>query len=498
VHRGIGWLRLARDTAFNLLGHALPLGAAFFAIPGLIEGLGTDRFGILILAWMFIGYFSLFDFGLGRALTQLVAERVAETKASGAPPLAWTALSTMFLLGLVGAAVVGLLAPWLVHSVLRIPGSLHAEALRACRLLGAAIPIVVLTTGLVGVLSAFQRFGVINAIRAPLGVYGFLAPLAVLPYSRDLTVVTSVLVAGRLVACGAYVVACRPVMPTLRSGSLARLSDLRPLFRFGAWMTVTSIVSPLMVYLDRFVVGAVLSVSAVAYYATPFEMVTKLLVVPGAFLTVVFPVFAGSHKQDHARTVQLFVRGTQFIALILFPLMLLTVAFANEGLRWWLGDDFARMSTPVLQCLAIGVFVNGVAQMFATHVQAIGRPDLTAKLHLLELPIYLLVLWWGVREHGIFGAALAWTARVLLDAVLLFGLSTHLLGGGAILRRLAVGLLVALVALVTPALVTGIVSRGLVLLLAAVAFANLAWSVARAGERMSLTGWIRSLLAPRC
>ena len=60
---------LARNTILNVLGYGLPMLVAIFAIPLLVKGLGTERFGILTLAWVIIGYLSLFDLGLGRALT---------------------------------------------------------------------------------------------------------------------------------------------------------------------------------------------------------------------------------------------------------------------------------------------------------------------------------------------------------------------------------------------------------------------------------------------
>src|SRR5918998_1230956 len=102
---------LARNTIFNFAGQAAPLLVALVAIPLLIEGLGTDRFGVLTLAWIVIGYFSLFDLGLGRAMTQLVAERLGRGCERGIPPVVWTALSLMLLLGLVGTVVVSLLSP---------------------------------------------------------------------------------------------------------------------------------------------------------------------------------------------------------------------------------------------------------------------------------------------------------------------------------------------------------------------------------------------------
>ena len=65
-----------KNTIFNLAGNIAPLLVGVASIPFLIKGMGTDRFGVLTIAWMLIGYFSLFDMGLGRALTQLVAEKI--------------------------------------------------------------------------------------------------------------------------------------------------------------------------------------------------------------------------------------------------------------------------------------------------------------------------------------------------------------------------------------------------------------------------------------
>ncbi|HLJ29909.1 MAG TPA: hypothetical protein VKY85_24590 [Candidatus Angelobacter sp.] len=54
---------LARNTIWNLLGQLLPMAVAVVAIPPVIRGLGIPRFGVLSLAWIVIGYFSLFDLG---------------------------------------------------------------------------------------------------------------------------------------------------------------------------------------------------------------------------------------------------------------------------------------------------------------------------------------------------------------------------------------------------------------------------------------------------
>src|SRR6267378_6848515 len=120
---------LARNTVWNLLGQLLPMAVGVVAIPLLIRGIGVARFGVLSLAWIVIGYFSLFDLGIGRALTKLVADKLGADEEHSIPPLAWTSLLLLFLLGVLGGLVTFTISPWLVHRSLKVPLELQAETL---------------------------------------------------------------------------------------------------------------------------------------------------------------------------------------------------------------------------------------------------------------------------------------------------------------------------------------------------------------------------------
>ncbi len=168
---------LVRNTIWNLIGQVAPLLVALFAIPLLIKGLGTARFGVLTLAWAIVGYFCLFDLGLGRALTKMVADKLGAEQAEDIPRLIWTALALMGMLGIIGAMVAASISPWLVHDILKIPQALQDETLSAFYLLALSIPVVISATGLRGVLEAHQRFDLANIVRIPLGMFTFLGPL---------------------------------------------------------------------------------------------------------------------------------------------------------------------------------------------------------------------------------------------------------------------------------------------------------------------------------
>jgi len=471
-----GGHRLARNVIWNLLGNGSPLLVAIVAIPLLIEGLGTARFGVLTIAWMVVGYFGLFDLGLGRALTKLVAEKLGAGQDTEVPPLVWTAMSLMTGFGVLGAVVVALLSPWLVGSALKIPPELQTETLRAFSLLAASIPLVIVTTGLRGILEAYQKFGLINAIRVPLGLLTFLGPLAVLPFSHSLVPVVGALVVARLLSGIAFVVALARVVPVLRRPVGLHRELIGPLASFGGWMTVSNLVGPLMVYLDRFLIGAMVSMTSVAYYTTPYEMITKLRIIPTAMMRVLFPAFATAFAQDQAHAARLFGRAVRYIFLIFFPVILIAVTFAREGLTVWLGPEFAENSTHVLQLLAVGVFINSHASVPFGLVQGAGRPDITAKLHLIELPLYGLGLWWLVGATGITGAAVAWVARVVVDTGALFVVAKRILPATGRRSPWPAGLGVAALALFgLGALLPGLILKALLMLLVLPAHGLVAW-----------------------
>lgn len=467
---------LARNSVLNLLGWGIPMGAALVTVPLLIGGLGEERFGILTVGWVVLGYFGLFDFGIGRALTKVVAERLGARRMESVAPLVWTALLLMFLLGVVGALALSALAPWLVGSALKISPIYQAEALQVFYLLAFSLPWVITTTGLAGTLEANQSFGLVSALRAPLGVISYVGPLAVLPFSSSLVPVIGFLVAARVFAWGAYLLACLKVLPVLRRIVAPDRGEVRALARLGGWMTVSNVVSPLMTYLDRFLIGGLISMAVVGYYVTPYELVTKLWLVPNALLGVLFPAFAATFVSDRARTALLLDRGVRGIFLVMFPLTLVIMTLAHEGMSLWLGEEFAGHSAGVLRWLALGVFINCLGQAPFALLQGIGRPDVTGKLHLLELPLYVAAIWSLSRGFGLEGVAVAWVIRVTVDTAILFVLarrflpeSPRLLGG---IGRMV---LPALAVLGLAFLQEGIQEKLVFLLVAMAAFAPFAW-----------------------
>jgi O-antigen/teichoic acid export membrane protein len=306
-------------------------------------------------------------------------------------------------------------------AILNIPQELIKEAKDTFYLLALSIPVVLVASSFRGVLEAAQRFDLVNIVRVPSSALTFLLPLIGLFLGFNLPGIVALMLVVRLAELAVFVVLSIRIAPRLKryAGSLALLPCL---FSFGGWVTVTSIVGPILVYLDHFLIGSLLSIAAVAFYAAPYKIVTQLWIITGSLSMTLFPAFSALEEvKDRQRLGFLFARVLKYILLVLGPLVLIIGLFAQDILQIWLGADFAVKSTVVLQVLTLGVLINSLVHIPFALLQGTGRPDLPAKFHLLELPIYIGIVWFSLLQWGIAGAAVAWTFRVALDAILLFG-----------------------------------------------------------------------------
>ena len=419
---------IVRDAALNAAGLGLPLLAAVVCIPPLIEGLGTARFGVLTLIWAISSYFGLFDLGLGRVLTQQVAVAVELREQHRIGRLVGTSMALLTMLGVVAGVILWLGAEPIATLLRGQPDA--GETTRAVTAMAVAMPAVIATSGLRGILEARRSFLAVNAIRLPFGLLTFVGPLAVVMLTEPrLDWIAWVLCAGRWIGALAHLAAVTFSTPA-GTGRLTFDRELvRTLTVSGGWMSVSNVISPLMGYADRFLLGVMISAGATAYYATPMEIVIKLSIVPAALTGVLFPAFAAEVAARQAQgSQQLFMRSVHWLFCILWPLCVGLALFAHELLALWISADFAIASASLLRVFSVGILVNCLAHVPYTLIQSAGHARITALLHLAELPLFLLALWILIGHYGAMGAALAWLLRTSFETLLVFGVSARFLG----------------------------------------------------------------------
>lgn len=470
------------NSIYNLLGLGLPLFFAIFSIPLLIKGMGEANFGLLTLVWAVVSYFGLFDLGLGRALTQQLAIAI-ENDSKNIPSLISTSVLILTILGCLAGVLIFILAQWCVGLISAVPD--EDIAVRSMQYMAIAMPAIVLTSGFRGILEATHSFGVINAIRIPMGVFTFCGPLImVLFFSPRLDYITALLSFGRILACIVHAYFSWRQLPFkfnfLKLNSNAAIS----LCSSGGWITISNIISPLMGYADRFLIGFLVSATAVAYYTTPQEMITKIWIIPGAITAVIFPLFAAFSIEQSGKKKDLFINSIAVLYVLVLPISSLVYYFSGEILTMWLDKEFSKNSYILLMVFSFGIYFNCLAHIPYTYIQSINRAKLTALIHLFEFPSYMLVLWWATKSYGEVGAVSAWLIRILIDALLMFIVSMRLIDIRFKIRAIIPCIVFSCAFFVPPLFTSSTVAKGVIYFTVSVFFImqNYKWIVAFIGN----------------
>lgn len=411
-------MNIKRNTLINLAGSAAPMLISLVIVPLYLRILGEARFGVLVLVWLFVGYFDFFDFGIGKATANHMA-RLRDAPIADREVAFWTGALINGMLGSLGGLVLLVAGHYGISAYFdgKLSSEWEGEIRMALPWMALAVPVGMVSAVGVAALEARERFMTLNIQQVLVTAMMQLTPLLVAWWrGPSLDGLIAATVMCRVGSNVPVFFACRRYVPLQRRPSF-RKSLAAPLFRYGGWVTITALISPILVSVDRFLIGSQIGLSAVAHYTVPYNLVTKFQILPGSLVRTLFPRFSQLEWEECAPIAGQAVCG---LAAITLPLTLAAVIMMKPFLSAWISTGFAEIAAPVGEILLIGVWINSLAWVPAVMLQGQGRPATVAKFHALELIPYVAILWIGMAWAGLPGAAWAWVLRVSIDAVLMF------------------------------------------------------------------------------
>jgi O-antigen/teichoic acid export membrane protein len=425
-----------RGSALNFVGTILGMAISFFGYPFLVRGLGTERFGVSSIAGAVIGYFLMFDLGLGRASVVFLGKALEIRDEEKISRLFWSGQILMGALGLLGCLVMILTTPYLCRTFLHVPAHLMEESIWGLVMISLSVPVMIVFSAHLGFLGNLGRFGTTNLVRSAMNILTWVVPLIALNFRRDLPWIFGFMLLTRIVVVTGSLIACLQAEPALRTPRLASWEEIKPLLGQGGWMSVTNLVSPLMTYMDRTLLGAWASLTAVTYYSVAGDTTQKLWIVQSSIAGALFPLLPGLLQSSRERGMDACRAAWRLIFLAIVPSALLASAIGRPFLRHWIGVDIAAGSATPFSILLLGVFLNSFAYVPFCLLMAENRSRYAALLHLSELPLFLALLYILVPRFGATGASIAWTLRVAVDTVvLLVGGRAPFTGGRLPIRK---------------------------------------------------------------
>ncbi len=408
---------IGRNTIYNLAGFAVPLALFAVSIPVYIWMIGAERYGVLAIAWLVLGFSGFLDLGLGRAVTQKIASLHESTDGQRKVALD-CALAANVPVGLVAAGIMAMITWAIFGWAMKLEPWLRSEAIELVPLMALGVPVVTTLGIFNGALQGREKFAVTNRITIINSAMFQLVPLAVAALNgpRLWPLVLAAIVA-RAVAIVLLRRACRK---EFGHGEFRwNRNGVYEMARYGGWIAAAGILGMVLVYSDRVLIGALIGPVAVAIYAIAFDTTLRVSLISNSLMMALFPRFAGAGEA----AFELTEKAIRYLFAITTPIIVAGIFASDFIFPLWLGEEIGVPAAGVAKLCLIGSWATAFGKIGHTRLQAGGKPELVLWSVSGQMVVFIPLMALLTMKFGVIGAAMAFALRQAFDAAILYWLA---------------------------------------------------------------------------
>ena len=381
-------------------------------VPIYIQLMGVEVYGLIGIFMSLTALLALLDMGLSATLNRELSRlSVAEDSAQESRNLVRTFEVIYWGIGVLIGIVVVVLAPiiakyWITSTT--ISNEIIEQALLIMgMLLAFQWPGTIYTGGLRGLqrqvlLNVIQGVSIMARHFGAVLVLLFISPSIVLFFFWQ-----------ALVALFSTIILAVWLWKSLPRTGKKSIFDKRLLvknWKFTSGMIGISLVTIILTQLDKIILSKMLTLEMFGYYMLAFSVASVLASLVNPVHSALFPrlsqLVAGGSE---AEISELYHKGCQLVSIIILPIAVTLVFFAEEILILWVGDPvIVRNTHMILSLLVIGTVINGLMTLPYTLQLAYGWTKLTLYKNIIAVILLVPLMVWMVQMYHGIGAALAW------------------------------------------------------------------------------------------
>ncbi|WP_298336247.1 oligosaccharide flippase family protein [uncultured Erythrobacter sp.] len=405
---------IARNSLFSITGSIVPVLVTIVTLPFLLGLIGAERYGALALCWLILIYSAQVLDGVGTAITHAVA-RARGDQQSARDSMA-TGLVTALLISPITAIFASVIAFVFFGQFFEVSDTVRNELVASIWLIGASSFVSGVSRAVYGALVGKERFP--SASLATMVSNSGLPVLALL-FANVFGVSLVVLMWASLSAyCLGLALLSFNLWRSELRGQPAYVTwdKSKALLQFGVWIMVASSVAPLLLTMDRMVIGVQLGAVAVAAYTIPFQIISRLQLLPQSLVRVLFPRLSMS---DGTKAYELGFHYSIAMSACFAPMVIGMIYLIEPLLRLWLGDKLDPSSVQVGTWLLCAFYLSAIVQTKAVYLQSQGKGARFAKFQIGLILPYLVILFHSAQAFGIMGVVVAFLLRRMAEALFL-------------------------------------------------------------------------------
>lgn len=382
-------MKLIANSLWNLSGYVAPSILSVVTMAFIGRTLDVSLFGVYTLLFAIIGYSSIFDGGMSRAVTREIS--INRNDLIECNNILSTSLYFVLCLSIIFTMIL-IFSNDSIMAFLNVK-NIFTNIKYAFIFTYLCIPLFICNQIYNGIHEGYENFKILNYQKIFGGSLIATLPALFLYITNKFEWIFIGLIVARIMSLFISIYSVKKYTD-LKLGNFSS-STFKQLLNFGGWITISSIVSPIMSYLDKFIVAKLLDSKNLAYYAAASEPILKFNIIPISIARSIFPRLAADKVSG--------IKKNAYILSSLTTIMLIIPLAINSRILFelWIGPQYSGITVDIFQLLLIGFYFNSIAQIPHASLQAKGFSKSVAILHLIEVLPYLSLIYYFTSTFGV-------------------------------------------------------------------------------------------------
>ncbi len=347
--------RLLVNIFSNWTNLALMIVISFYVSPILVHRLGNEQYGLWTMIVSITGYFTLLDFGVNNAVVRFISKYVAQKEAGKANEIYNTALVFFGRIGL-AVLVLTLVGGWLFTRWHTLTGASASYLYIVFALAGLDVAGHLVCGVFSATLIGLQEFFRMNVVSITLTILKNLV-LVILVFSghKLLAVAAIQLVFNLSKHVWHYLIIKKKYAFFHVDTTLWTAATFRTIVSYSVYSFIIAMAGRVIYLTDSIVIGAVVNVGAVTFYAIPASLLDYLGRVVGAITSALIPVISSQEAVGEIeKNRALYLTVTKYLLLLMLPIIFVLFTVGHEFIALWMGAEYGAQGKWTLRILLIG------------------------------------------------------------------------------------------------------------------------------------------------
>jgi len=331
------------------------MGANFFLVAYLVNNLGAEQYGILILVYSLVTAADFFSHGIGTAVVKYAAHYKAKEEFSKINEVINSAMLFFVVQGIVTSAILFAVIFIFIDSIFNIPAQ-HIQEIKSLGfiLLGYLFT-ELLSSPFCRLLEGFQRYDFLRLIEITKKI---LLVLLVFFYGKGLVYIGAAYVISSSVMGASALFLAHGVFKYRIGFSYINKAMCREVINFAWPQFITKITGFLGNKADVFLIGIFLQPFYITVYNIAYQFYMLVTTVINLFGSALLPHVSELHSRNSRDTInRLYLTGTRYSMFVSIPLVISSFFLAEPFLKAWVGDDFVKYGYLVQLYMITGLFM---------------------------------------------------------------------------------------------------------------------------------------------